>query len=111
MRISGLPGQVRDLSPPLSHRPPLVAECGGEDRVVKIVSPVKPADRDIPKHAEVQTAQPRQDAAWTSARCHGNPGWGGEFSRDRFSLGSDWSDGEEGGREGGRDGEEGGRGG
>lgn len=34
---------------------------------------------------------PQQDAAWTSARCHGNQDWGG-FSCDRTSLSTDWPD-------------------
>lgn len=42
---------------------------------------------------------PQQDAAWTSARYHGNQDWGG-FSRDRTSLGADWSDAQKYGREG-----------
>lgn len=35
-----------------------------------------------------------QDAAWTSARCHGNQDWGGRggISRDHISLGAQWSD-------------------
>lgn len=34
---------------------------------------------------------PQQDAAWTSARCHGNQDWGG-FSCDWISLSTDWPD-------------------